>query len=306
MKKFYLFISISLLIMIIVFTTFLLFVKNNKAIYIFSFEKSYSYILSDNKEIDFTLYLSSNKSSLTSYEYIKSVSLENEFNYVNLKLRGINSIEGSIVINRKTFYPFTYRFTLDNMILNDELLLEDAKINIIYEDSSNIEVKIGSVNFISLIQSDDDISITQLKGVMNMISNQDEMVGVVLRLGTYNNLIIKDIRILNPHISLDMNYLKILSNDISSYDLIDNILGFNYQHIGIGSSRSILINSETRYFIPLKYSSKLRNSSLTLIIEYEKNGENKFLYIDNYKFFDKFYLCENETTGLNIYKYELS
>jgi hypothetical protein len=304
MKKYNILI-IAVLFLTTTLVVILLFLRNDHVIQIFTFEKSYGYIMDKNKEMEYTLYFTTDDTFYTSSEMVESIKLKTDSELLSLKLidiiHGINTIE----VKNKTYIPFIFKTEIDGLEFSDELLFENAYLSIVYKNYTILDIKIGSVNFVSCNQQQDKLEIDQLKAIMNNISNQDEMVGVVIGFNTNYKAIIKNIRFVNPFISFDVSYAKGLTEDINVYTPISDVLGFNYNNIGVGNKASLNVNSSVRYFIPIKYSNRLKNNCLSFIIEYEVDKNPYTLYFDNFKFFDRYYISEREINDLTIYKYAI-
>src|SRR5690606_19154080 len=87
---------------------------------------------------------------------------------------------------------------------------------------------------------------------------------------------------------------------------INEILGYSYNLYNINNNIDLNLefSESLNVFVPLKYKSDILLNKLGFLIEYEINNEIKYLVIDDFNFFETYFLSIKKINNLKIYTYE--
>lgn len=299
-------ISLTLLITLVIVFSIVLFNKY-RSFNILSIEREYNKVITDSEDtLKIPLYLEKKDSFLTDKKRVTKVSFSSD----DYKLEtNIISIENTsrIEYKDKKYYEFYYEVSfLSYDSFSEPIFLENAYMNISYDNGNQMSYKIGNMNlYFNSDITDTNLTITDLSSVCNIVNNVDTIVGINITIrSNVNNITLKSIKIKNKFYDLDNSfYLK------TELNTRDNLTSFykNYEYTTISISNNpidVLLNAGDTFtaFIPIKYLNNIRYlDSFPLYISYDRL-DNSYAYVMN----DFTFLNKNtfgSRNGLTEYEY---
>ncbi len=188
---------------------------------------------------------------------------------------------------------YVYNYTLRPLVSGTEFIMSDAKLKLVYKDSSEIDIKIGELSVVkdnNLVSN--DVEIVSKMGTVSNDGSETQMNGVVIG---FRNKTSENIEITS--INIKSNEVYILNQYATKYkDTDDNViniedLGLNKSDIEssntLGTTSIILEPSEVvYYFFPISYKSDILITSFPLYVSYKVVG-SKAVYLDyEWKYLD--------------------
>lgn len=292
--------------------------KIDRVMKIATVKKSYNFLslVDETDKLIIPIYININSSFISKKENIKKSFIvdEDENNVIKIDLTELERTSHTANIDDENYYCYLYSFDIDktdNIVINDAYLRLDSNETI-------IKMSIGSITINKTSTFDNSnnlISITNLKGIINTLDNEKtkgskrEVVGIALGLkNNYNESI--EIKSITP---LDCNYNPAFSEIIyleslpNSNERINNILGYEYDYYHYNQNTSeekVVISGKERInlLLPLKKIGPYSSNCFGLLVEFVNNRtkEEYKIYIDDFLFYTS--KSENEEYEVLIYE----
>ncbi len=302
-------IALTLIISCSIVFSILLFNKY-KSFSILSIKKEYNLVVEDeNDTLSIPLYLEKTNSFISSLKEVSSVSISNDEYIFKGKLKDISK-EDYVIYNDSKYYEYDYVISfLSYDSFGEPIFIENAKFNILYNNSEKLSFDIGNMCiFFNSDLYDPVLTITDLSTVCNVIDNIDTIVGINITIrSNASNLKINNIKIKNKFYDLD-NSLAINTTLERRYNLLNLYTDYSYVSTSIDSKGidKVLPGGESlEIFIPIRYIGSIKNlESFPIYISYTRDGidgeyiMNDFLFMNRNKFYSR--------DGINIYEYNYS
>lgn len=308
------------LIAIILLSVLIIIIRtsDNENIQLTTFKKSYS-IVTDNsspqESLEVLIYISEKDTAFTEESTFKSTGLcdKSKNNYLSMSLEKITDMKYSQQIKNNKFHMFSYIFSI-SFDTNDlfEFDLEEAYLELKNLDNTYL-IGIGSFYYykVPYYGAKHNLSISQLKPIVNKISMNNSLVGIILEINnqTLEQVTIKNIKVLKSGINVSNKDIKKITNDYNSNVLISDILGYSYNYHDTNDVTNIIYedeispNQKQKYIIPLKYHNDYLINSLGLVIEYEIKNKEGCFYFDEFTFFQDNIIMAQEK-DIEIYTYD--
>ncbi len=307
-------------IAIILFSVLIIIIRtsDNENIQLTTFKKSYS-VVTDNsspqESLEVLIYISDKDTAFTKESTFKSTALcdKTQNNYLSMSLEKITDMKYSQQIKKNKFHMFSYIFSI-SFDTNDlfEFDLEEAYLELKNLDNTYL-IGIGSFYYykVPYYGAKHNLSISQLKPIVNKISMNNSLVGIILEINnqTLEQVTIKNIKVLKSGINVSNKDIKKTTNDYNSNVLISDILGYSYNYHDTNDVTNIIYedeinpNQKQKYIIPLKYHNDYLINSLGLVIEYEIKNKEGCFYLDEFTFFQDNLIMAQEK-DIEIYTYD--
>lgn len=272
------------------------------SIKITTIKKAYSFVskFQEYEYINVPIFVNHKTNYYTDIKKIEETSLidKNEENLVKLDLQKIESLNEIIKIDGEKFYLYHFKFKI---IEENNFEFKDAYLKIDYINES-VKINIGSFSYYKVPyygESDEIISITNLKAIVNEVDQTKSIVGIVLGIKNKSK---KSINIVDA-IPLDTNFSSSISEIVeleeipNSSEKIDELLGYKYDYINFSETIKPNISiddEEVKYIlIPLKKVGKYLSNDFGLEIDFLYENNIKKMFIDNFIYF----------SGINNIKY---
>lgn len=281
-----------IIIMLTMTLTLLLLIKEEKELVIISRDYPYSIYHSDNYEtIDIELLTNNPESYHFNNNYISSSKFYNEDEELSVSVKDIVKSSHSVSYQGDDFYIVTFKFTLP--FISNELYIEmsDVFLELIYDNSQTISLRIGEVNYLFDDSNNSDITLSNLSATHEVVNGYNTIGGVNLELSnsSTNNIIITDITLLSS--SVYLNESKIVTNKTCDYtSTVKDCIGveyyyFNEEYNDILLNTLLGKNNTLELYLPLLYDKKTSFIyEFSIVIEYEKNDQKNKLIIDNFPY----------------------
>jgi|SRR5690554_380984 len=279
-------IGISFTLLIVAVLVFIL-IRNPKQTRFTVVKESYNTVSIKDEEssivIDF--YINKKDSFITDVNNIATayISDQNQNNLINIDVEEFNYV-GSIKIDNEKFYLYKINIGID---FNNDIELKEAYLQINYYNQENLKVNIGSFSSYKIDSfGSNNLSITNLKGIVNMVNGKKTLVGFAIKLNNINN---KNIDVLNI-IPLDVNLECGRASDVKNINIKSNkeinaYLDYPYLFDQKTEFKPLTINSEKYLLVPVYYNNHFEINNFGLKIDYQIGGLNKCFYFNEFTFF---------------------
>ena len=282
MRKIIPFICIG--VIVIIFSIAIIFFTKEIDTKVLTYFKNYnvSSLIGDDDYINVSIYINNKKSYFIDKDQITTSYLlsKSENDSIKLELKDVVKSNESIKINNEEYYLYLFKFKLlINIEDNYNFELEEAYLNLCYQNNKNYKLNIGQFTFNKYKKHDSSISISLVKPLTFEDTNS-YLGGVVY--GIQNNLnksiTIKQIDILNVNVSCGDNI-----KEVSNYDSIDfeDVSGYNHSYVNMNNKDiniTINANENKKIIVPLYYVELFILNKFPLKITYLYNG-NTYEYI---------------------------
>lgn len=284
MKKHYkIFVLFLGILLIIIGFCIILFHKPHDQCEIITVRNDYYVVNKDGENyLSIPFYISLKDSVFTNTEFIENVYLTTKKGDEIIPLSIINfEFLECVEEDNKLYYQYDLKVSVD--LKFDVLTIYDnIYLGIQYITLNKISILIGSVCLYNYI-SNDEVFYTNLKGIIGKYNGCLMLKGVLVKLNTTDDIVIKDIKSLNSHISVSLIDSKVV-NDIDNIDLI----GDEYKIIGRNDDvNSIEVKDCDYLLICLKYDKYIEIDTTGFIIKYQQEGclyekvINPFMFFKN-------------------------
>ena len=183
MKKTKEIIIISSIVLVLLFGFIMIYTLTTKYddVELLSVRKEYNLVFNKKDEtIGIPLYLDKKDTFLSKKEEVSQVYLSNEDSKF---ISYLNSIETGCELeyNNKRYYEYIYYISFnsyDDFI--EPIFMPDAKLNILYNNNEKVSIGIGNMSLYFNYNEDtnQDIIVTKLSAVTNIVDNKETIVGL--------------------------------------------------------------------------------------------------------------------------------
>lgn len=248
------------------------------------------YITNNNTSFDVELYTNHEKDNYINKESIISVFLKanNSSDFYELKLNNISENKTLINYDNKNFFEKILNFTFPFMI-EETLQIDNAYLEFNFLSNEVLKINLGTfINYNE--KSANHISILHMKSLTNKVNNLELFTGLVLRLTTTNDVLIKNIIPFDKRVGVNGKLIKKIDNsDFANNTPIENLINEKYNPLIINNDfNPIILNKDevSTYIIPLTYEKLILINKMGFKITYEIDGIsfNKIIY--PFKFFN--------------------
>lgn len=289
--------------------TLVLLIKEEKELIIISRDYVYSIYHTNNYEtIDIEL-LTNNKEDYHFEEsYIIATTIYNETQELSVNITEITTDDNLIQFQNNELNQVIIKLELP-FISNDYLVeIEDAYLEIIYDNNESINISIGEVNYLFNEHINRTISLNNLSATHELYKGVNTLGGVNIELGnlTEHNINITNIDILSNSIHINKHYIKeqpaceytsTVSDCLDTEFTIFNApLSDEEVNILLGKNNIISL------YLPLTYTEKYPFIyKFALVIDYEVNGEHGQAIIDDFPYMNTSLFSSLHEEVLNVY-----
>lgn len=280
------------LMILIITMTIILFVKEETELIIISKDYVYSVYHSDNYEkIELELLTNNKDDYHFTKDYIISSTLYNETQELSVTITNITVSNEPIAFLDEEFNQVLIELELP-FVSNDYLVeIEDAFLEVVYDNNESIAVSIGELNYLFLTNYGRDISLNNLSATHEEYRQVNTVGGVNIELGNLSdhNINITNIDILSNSIHINKDYITkqepcdYTSTVSACIDTEFNIFNAPLREEPV----SILLgkNNTISLYLPLTYSDKYQFIyEFAIIINYEVNGIKEQTIIDDFPY----------------------
>jgi hypothetical protein len=289
--------------------TLILFVKEEKELIIISKEYVYSVYHSDNYEtIDIELLTNNKEDYHFEKDYIISSKIYNQNQELSVSITKISTYNEAIILLDQEFNQVMIELELP-FVSNDYLVeIEDAFLEIIYDNNESINISIGEINYLFLDNYGRSISLGNLSATHEEYLGVNTIGGVNLELGnqTNHNINITNIDIISNSIHINKDYIK--EREACEYtNIAKTCLDIEYNVLNAPLSEeevNILLgkNSDISLYLPLTYNGKYNFIyEFALLIDYEVNGIKERLVIDDFPFMSTSIFSSFSEDDIHVY-----
>ncbi len=284
--------SLLLVALLLIVISFLDFTKHTEPTKVFTVNSS-SHVISGSEysnDLELSIAYDEKDSMYTYKSNAISATIYNDNYSKAFEITDISYVS-RIKNDRKNYY--IYRYILSPVTSGSNMLIEKAKVKLIYKNLKEIDLEIGEVSIVkdSNLQSN-ELEIVSKLGTVSNDGNELQMNGLVLgfRNKSTNSITVNSINIQSEQVC-------ILNSLATQYVNTDNNI-INIEDFGITSQTitSSSCSSETEisiqpdgiiyYFFPLKYNSDILITSFPVLVSYTALGLEK-TYLDyDWKYFD--------------------
>ena len=298
-------ILISIVIVLLIIVGVFIWYFNNQSIKLTVLKEAYNLLFKEDEDnkIIVNLYVNQKDSYMTDYEKISSCYLRSYDNdSYQMKIRNLELVN-QVSISNDNYYVYALSISF-KVITSEDIIIPDCYLVLNYNNSKSLDICIGSLSLYhggSLIS--DVISLSCMKGITKKIDNVLTLEGIVLKLNSKKEVVIKDITCLDYNL-FSQDYKLCIYDDIKTYNDIDSLFKTSYDYKKKNMKKvSFSINGKEELVIKLGYLNHYEIPSFGLRIDYECDGIIDSLYIDIFTFF-----VNNERivklSDLTIYEYE--
>ena len=285
-------VSSVLSLIILAFIFVYVFTKKYDDVKIISIRKEYNLVFDKEDDVlEVPLYLSRKNTFLSNIDQISQIYLSNDdTKFVAYAERVDEGIE--LEYNKEKYYEYIYNLSFNAYDeFSEPIFMPDAKINIIYKNDESISLGIGNMclYFNKKNNSLNDLIVTKLSSVTNVIDDKETIVGINIKL--YNNtsdvISLNSIKLYNKFYDFDyMNYENKTVDNFLNLKERNNDYSYTALSIPTGDMK-YKINPEESFeaFIPMKYIKNIYIvDRLPLYIDYQISDESKTYVLDDFQF----------------------
>ena len=301
-----------ILIVLIIAMTLVLFVREEQELIIISKDYVYSVYHSDNYEtIDIELLTNNKDDYHFEKDYVISANIYNEDQELSVSVVNISTYNESISYLDKEFNQVMIELKLP-FISNDYLVeIEDAYLEIVYDNNESINISIGEINYLFLENYGRDISLNNLSATHEEYLGVNTVGGVNIELGNLadHNINITNIDILSKSIHINKHYIN--EQDACEYtatvhECLDTEL--NIFSAPLGEEELYILlgkNNTTQLYLPLTYSGKYKFIyEFALVIDYEVNGQKLQTIIDDFPYMSTSIFHTFSEDDIHVYQFQ--
>jgi hypothetical protein len=278
-------------VIVVIFITIFFINRNPRDIKLTLVKESFNLLSKKNQtdQISISLYVNQKDTYITNLQTISKtyISDEEKNNILLVNVQKVN-YQGETKIEQDVY--FVYQFDI-NLQYQFELEIPKAYLILNYFNSKVIEVEIGSFCLYKTeVFGSNDLSVNNLKGVVNQIAGKKTLVGIVVGLknNTNESITITNLTPLDVNL-ISQDYKNISNENIVSNQQIDSILGYDYRHDDKPKQEiEFEVVNQAVYLFSLSYLKYYEITNFGLKIDYLINSEQKTLYFDDFIFFNNY------------------
>lgn len=246
-------------------------------------------------KIEVGLYLNQKNSPYTNVNNIIQAKIVDQSTGDAYQVKISEIIDEQESIKHRNITYYSYDFKISMLFSSSEIIkMPKAHLVIDYLNDKQITLHIGNLSYVT---SDNDfsLSIGNMMGIVNDINYHKTLCGIVLRIKNLTDFDVhlKEILMVNAIGEITYQNITILSKLPNSNNLEMNSLlnkTYNYLEKNNLDSIDLIIKEEIILLLPISYLDEQIINQTGLVLKYYLNGEEKSKIINNFKFFNSFYL----------------
>jgi len=303
----------GVLALLLIITTVLLFIPENKAFKIISSPKIHSiYKSSDNELFKIEFLVNSIDTYYFDDEFIAHISLKSDLDEeeVSLVLMEVEYQDNVYLYDNNEF--FLVELSLGIGFNSDDYLIEykDAYIKIEYKNEENVTLYIGEFNYLFNENINDELLISNLSSTVFKYNDVSTVGGVFIELhnNSEENLVIRDFRIGSSSLIFNNYYLSEIYSIPDLYDSVEDVIlhdEFNFELFVNNFEKSILVrkNHNIMLYVPISYTGEINFiHRFYFEIDYISNEGENSLIIDDFPYISTSPFQESLEDGYIIYE----
>lgn len=261
-------------------------IRKPKQIKMTTVKESYNCLASKNEDyvLDINILINQKNSYITNLKEINHAYIGNDDDLYKVEVKAIEyGYKTKIEVEEYHLYSFNIHLNLEF-----DIEIENAAFIVYYLNQKEIAIDIGSISLYKVVNDDYyDLSITNLKGIINEIANKKTLVGIVFEIknNTNETLIINNIFLFNINTFITGIY-EIGDKEIGYTDNISNIIDKEY-HL---DDKEITVNKEVestkKYILTLGYKNHYQIPNLGFKIDYSVKSFNREYVFTSFTFFN--------------------
>lgn len=301
-------VPVFFLLTIALITTIVLINKKKEIITLTTFPEAYCFVseYQETEDFEIGIIVDSKDAYFTNLDNIAACSLSDSKDECELQLHllSIEKSEEQLEIDKKTFYRYQFHFAIDFFTEDNFVLeMEEAILKLNLVQSEILKLHIGSFSLYKIPNYErDDLTISRLKGVVNTVNGEKTLVALAMEIRNISNDAIS-IRGLQPLALNTMSEENYLVDNLSFHSgmqldtLLTNATFVDEEHIlGVGECQSFLF--------PLSYQKPVILNRIGFRIDYLKGSQEKYLYFNEFTFYNTYHYSETALIKLEYYTYE--
>jgi len=297
------------LVTLLIAMSLVLFIREEQELIIISKDYMYSIYHSDNYEtIEIELLTNNKENYHFEKDYIIASTIYNQNQELSVTITNITTQNEPISFLNQEFNQVMIELELP-FVSNDYLVeIEDAYLEIIYDNNESITISIGEINYLFLDNYGRDISVNNLSATHEEYLLVNTIGGVNIELGNLSdhNINITNIDILSNSIHINNNYIKeqvACEYTSTVHDCLDTEFNvFNAPLLEEEVNILLSKNNSINLYLPLTYSDKYHYIyEFALIIDYEINGIQSQTIIDDFPYMSTSIFNTLSEDDINVY-----
>lgn len=286
MKWVYLGLTVSFVLL-----SLLLFVKTEEDVRFGTQKQSYSWYYTDPLEtVQIYTLINQKESHHVDIDYIEQLELTDDETTLSMELIAIDVSDSDITIDETTYNVITLRMRPSVIPTNTTVSMENASLRIHYRNGTEVNLEIGSVNYVFPSEPRTEIALTGLTATHELIDGTETVSAI--QLGLKNNtgglLEIRSIEVLSEIVSTNPSMMvrDLDCTDILSVTSCLRITEYSFFTTPIPSDMHELIlpGQETLFYVPLSYQEVVPFHRFVIAVTYQIGGEEAVYYIDDFPF----------------------
>lgn len=279
------------LVMAFTVLTILLFVRVEEEIRFGTQLQSYSWYYTDALEtVQIETLVNDTESFYVDIEYIEQVSLKDETISLSMELVDLKKSDMVIAMQNHQYTVLKWVMRPNVIPANTTIQLTNAQMTVHYRNGDEIALNIGDVSYVFQQDITDDIALSELSATHEIIGDIETVsaVQIGLKNRTAGLLEIRSINVVSSLVSTNTGAL-LRDVDCQQIDSVSSCLGrteysFFITPIPSNLHQIILPGQDTTFYVPLSYQTAIPFHRFVIAVTYQKDGEEKIMYIDDFPF----------------------
>jgi hypothetical protein len=269
---------------------------------LFTKDTLYSYKYTDSRDtIDVEVVATRNDHYYTDFDSVKEVSIQALDTILPVELKSISLLDSSLEQD-ENYYLFVFRMSLNIVLEDDTISMEDANLHITYVNDESVKLEIGELHYVF----DDNrhpLEMYHLEATYDP-DNHQLISGIEIELHNSSNqsLSIQAFDIVSDGVSLNNTYSRLVDS-VDQFASVRDIIGTEYSPYYIDDKpRSYVMYKDqtTRFFIPISIEDdSLIVERFVVSVDYVLDGVEDTIYLDDFRFVNTSTLLNFSEEGWN-------
>lgn len=284
---------IVLIVFFVITMVFLLIPTKSKDEKIIYFKKNYNItsLVNNNDYLNIEVLINNSKSYFVDKsQIVHSYLIDKQLTSI-IDLQIVDIIEDSELVDYNDEIYNRYTFVFKILFKTDthlEWYIKNAVLMLGYNENKNYELNIGNISLIKLEKNNNIITISHVKPLIANINKNNYLAGIIVGIRSTNEeqLLLKDIRILNEGICVGDNIVELIN--VPEGNNFEDIVGYEFinQEAGNGIINNDIDTNVTYFLIPLYYEELTVTNYFPIEFNIIKNSEIIKFYFSGFKYFE--------------------